>query len=331
MKAAVLHAPDAPLVLEDREVPSPGPGQVRIRLRASGVCGTDVHVWRGHFPIPLPAVIGHEPVGEIDALGAGVTHLQVGDRVGVSWTQGTCGRCWSCRRHDFEGCGDQSSWIDNGGGLAEQMIADAWGVTLLPDGLAWEDAAPMFCAGFTVMSGYRRAAPRPGERVGVLGLGGLGHLAVQIAKALGHEVVAITGSADKEAFARQLGADEVVVVDGHVGTALDAVGGVDVLLSTTNSMKQNGEATLGLSRNGRLVVMGVGAGPVSVEPMGLLLGHRAVRGASQGARADLVDVLELAAKGKVKPLLEVYRFDEVQTALERLAEGKVRFRAVVRF
>jgi len=281
--------------------------------------------------VDLPIVLGHEPVGVIEELGEGVTQFRVGDRVGVSWVQGTCGRCPYCLKHDFFFCPEQITWSKNGGGHSELMVAEAWGCTLLPDAISWVDAAPIFCAGFTAFSGYRRADPQPGERVGVIGIGGLGHLAVQYAKAMGHEVVAITGSADKKSLAQELGADEVLVVKEHAGQELQAMGGVDVLLSTSNSMSQNSQAFAGLRPHGRLVTMALGAGAIEVDPMICLFNQTALLGSSQNKRSDLIEALDLVAAGKVKPKLEVYSLDEVNTGLTRLAEGKVRFRAVVSY
>jgi D-arabinose 1-dehydrogenase-like Zn-dependent alcohol dehydrogenase len=242
MKASLMTAVKQPLVTRDVPDPQPGPGQVRIRMHATGVCGTDVHVWHGELPVPLPIVPGHEPVGEIEMLGPGVRSVKVGDRVGVSWFQAGCGRCLYCQKKQIKFCAEPKTWITNGGGYAEFMIAEADGCTLLPDGLAWEPAAPIFCGGFWAMSAYRAGKPQPGERVAVIGIGGLGHLALQIAKSMGHTVIAITNSADKERDAREMGADEVLVVKDHAGRELQEMGGADVLLSFSPSMKQNSQA-----------------------------------------------------------------------------------------
>lgn len=330
MRAVLMTGPRAPNDLRDLPMPEPGPGQVRVRIRASGLCGTDLHVWHGDFPLPaFPAVIGHEPVGEVHALGAGVTTVQVGDRVGVSWTQRGCAQCRPCQEHRYQYCSDAITWVQNGGGNAEYMIAEETGCTPLPDGLDWTAAAPLFCAGFTVMSGYRNAAPRPGDRVGVIGLGGLGHLALQVAKAMGHETVAVTRSADKAAALRQLGADEVVVIGTHAGKAIRAVGGVDVLLSTSNDMRHNGEALWGLRDEGRFVTMAIGTEPIPVDPALMLGKQLTIKGSMLDERQDLVEILHLAAAGKVRPVLETYPLEEIQRAYERLEAGQVRYRAVV--
>jgi D-arabinose 1-dehydrogenase-like Zn-dependent alcohol dehydrogenase len=329
MKAAVMTRFNTPLETKDLQPGEPGPGQVRIRVRASGVCYTDLHAWHGALPLDPPAVLGHEPVGTIEKLGEGVTHLKIGDRVGVSWHQGGCGRCIYCEKHLEKYCAAPVSWMQNGGGHAEQMIAEANGCTILPDNVSWEVAAPMFCAGFTVMSGYRNANPRPGDRVAVVGIGGLGHIALQVAKAMGHEVIAVTGSADKANDAREFGADEVLVIEEHAGRELMAIGGADIVLSTTNSMKHVSDALGGLLPEGRMVVMGVGPEPILVNLVSLLFSQLVIKGSTQNERSDLVEVLQLAAKGKIKPKLEICSLNELNDVYQRLSGGEVRYRAVV--
>ncbi len=329
MKAAVLTAAKQPMAVREMPVPQPGPGQVRIRLHASGVCGTDIHVWNGELPVPMPMIPGHEPVGVVDSLGEGSNSVKAGDRVGVSWFQGGCGDCQYCRQKKFKFCSEPKTWVTNGGAYAEFLIAEAGGCTRLPDDLEWEPAAPLLCGGFSAMSAYRIAKPAPGERIAVIGIGGLGHLALQVAKAMGHEVVAITNSADKERDARALGADEVLVVKNDPGKELENFGGADVILSFTPDMKQNSQAMRGLLPGGRLVTTGVSAEPIQGDPIQMLFKQTAILGSAHNDSADLIDMLQLAAAGKVKPVLEIYRLDEINKILERLASGKVRHRAVI--
>jgi D-arabinose 1-dehydrogenase-like Zn-dependent alcohol dehydrogenase len=217
-------------------------------MRATGVCGTDVHVVNGELPVPLPIIPGHEPVGEIDTIGPGVRSLKAGDRVGVSWFQAGCGRCRYCQKKQIKFCAEPKTWISNGGGYADYMIAEADGCTLLPDSLPWESAAPLFCGGFSAMSAYRAARPQFGDRIAVIGFGGLGHMALQIAKAMGHEVVVITNSPGKADDARKMGADEVLVVKDQVGKELQDIGAVDVILSFSPSMKQNSQGFAPMAR-----------------------------------------------------------------------------------
>ncbi len=333
MRALTFVGPHRSLALDHAPIPTPGPGEARVRVFASGVCGTDVHMHEGTFATPCPIVPGHEPVGIVDAIGEGVTEVRVGDRVGVPWVQDGCGACSACARGAIHQCQRPRTWMHGGGGHAEWMIARARGCVRLPDGLAFELAAPLFCAGFTVMSGLRRAASREAKkRVGVLGLGGLGHLAIQAARAEGHEVIAITSTASKQRSALELGAHEVLVVSRDVGRELAEAGGVDVLLGTSNDLGETSRALAGLRPEGTLVTMGL----PSVEPSQLVLDPRrmmgrglSVIGGKQGPRGDLEDLLAYAAAGTVTPVIETYPLTQATRALQRLAEQRVRFRAVL--
>ncbi|MGH8060327.1 MAG: alcohol dehydrogenase catalytic domain-containing protein, partial [Candidatus Entotheonellia bacterium] len=199
MKAAVVPAVNSRWSVQEVATPEPGPNQVLIRIRASGICYTDVHQTRGELPGDFPRILGHEPAGEIVAVGPGVRTRQVGDRVGVPWIQASCGRCeWCLRGRPMFCAGQVSTGAHMAGGHAEYMLAYADATMLLPAGLAWEQAAPIFCAGYTVWSGLRWAEPQPGERVAVVGVGGLGHLAVQYAKAAGFTTLALSRSPDKD-------------------------------------------------------------------------------------------------------------------------------------
>ena len=330
MRAAVITRYNEPWEFQNLADPRPQAGQVLIRIHASGMCGTDLHVHHGLFPLKPPVVAGHEPTGEIVEVGAGVTHLKVGDRVGVHWNQKGCGRCAECQSGHEGGCALAQSWMNLGGGNSELMLAWASGCTLLPDGLDYALAAPIFCAGYTVMSGLRNAGLRPGERVAVLGLGGLGHLALQFSHALGLTTFALTGQAGKRDELRKMGADEVLVAGEDPGKVLADAGGADVILSTTNSGKQVASAFKALRPNGRLVNMGVTTdGPIAVDVMSLTLGQRQLRGSSQDERADLYEALQLVAAGKVRPAVETYPLAEANAVRDRLAAGKVRYRAVL--
>jgi len=329
MRAAVITEFKKPWEIREMPDPRPAAGQVAIRVRASGLCGTDVHVHEGLFPLKPPFVAGHEPTGEIVEVGPGVTQFVVGDRVGVAWFQKGCGRCKSCQGGHMERCPEGATWMQTGGGNSEIMLAWASGCALIPDNVSFEDAAPIFCAGYTVMSGLRNASPSPGERVAVLGVGGLGHLAVQLAKAVGLEVVALTGQASKTAELKALGADEVIVSGDDPGKALLAAGGADILLATTNSAKHVSTSLAGLRPAGRLINMGVVDGPIVIDPMVLMFGQREVRGSSQDERADLIEALGHVASGKVKPQIELYPLERANEARDRLASGKVRYRAVL--
>lgn len=330
MRAAVLTKTNTPWEIKDAEEPRPGPGQVVVRVHASGMCWSDVLAHRGQWPVQLPIVPGHEPAGEIFEVGAGVTSLNVGDRVGVSWNQKGCGTCVWCQRRKPTYCPAYQSWMTLGGGHSELMLAYESGCTLLPEGVSAETAAPVFCAGFTVMSGLRNASPQPGDRVAVLGIGGLGHMAVQYAAALGLETIVLTSTAEKIKFAKQLGAADAVVTDDDPGKALADVGGADIVLATTTSAAQVSKVVSGLRPEGRLVTMGVTDGPLVIDDLTKLLFHQcSIKGSTHNNRADLVEALGLVARGKVTPIIETYPLSQINAALERVESGKVRFRAVV--
>ncbi len=325
MRAAMLTRPGGPLEVREVEVPEPGPGQVLVRVRASGVCHTDLYVAAGILPAELPRTLGHEPAGEIAAVGSGVAARRIGDRVGVLARQGACGRCEPCARDRADSCAERrSAGVQVHGGHAEYMLATADSTVLLPEGLADEQAAPLLCAGQTVWSGLLAAAPRPGERVAVVGIGGLGHLAIQYARAGGFETFAVSRSPDKAESARQLGADDVMA-DGR---ALQRAGGADVVLVTGISYRALDEVLRALRPDGRLVLLGLSAEPLPVSSDFVLRRGR-ILGVTPGGREHLHEALALAARGRVRVMAETYPLARVARAYDRLAAGKVRFRAVL--
>ncbi|HKI26064.1 MAG TPA: alcohol dehydrogenase catalytic domain-containing protein [Candidatus Sulfotelmatobacter sp.] len=325
MKAAVVPSVNGKWEVKEWQTPKAGPNQVVIKIHASGLCYTDVHITHGVIPAKFPRVLGHEPVGEIAEVGVGVTSRKVGDRVGVGWHQKGCGRCEWCLRGKKELCPYAiCTGIGMEGSHGEYMLAYADATMLIPDGLAYEQAAPIFCAGYTVWSGLRLADPKPHERIAVVGIGGLGHLALQYSKAAGFETIAVTQSKDKEKMIRDMGADEVVAN----GETLLAAGGADVLLVTSNSWASAADAARGMRQYGRVILMGVGPEPLNY-PQDLMFRHVAVIGSSQNGPEYLYEALDYAAKGKVKVVAETYKLDEIGKAYDRVADGKVRFRAVI--
>jgi dehydrogenase len=325
MKAAVVPAVHSRWEVREVQTPEPGANQVLIRVRASGLCYTDVHLTEGSLPARFPRTLGHEPVGEIAKLGAGVTTRRVGDRVGVPWIQGSCGRCEWCLRGRPGFCAEQvGTGVNSDGGHAEYMLAPASATFLIPEGLSYDQAAPIFCAGYTVWSGLRLADPKPHERIAVVGIGGLGHLAVQYAHAAGFDTIAVSHSKDKEKMIRGLGADAVVAG----GEGLRAEGGADVILGTGNSYKALADAMKGLRPDGRLVVMGASSDKIEVGAELIGTRHR-ILGSTQNGPEYLYEALDYAARGKVKVIAETYRLDEIGRAYDRVAAGQVRFRAVI--
>jgi len=295
-------------------------------MHASGICYTDVHETLGHIPVQFPKILGHEPVGEIVSVAPDVTTRKVGDRVGTAWIQSTCGRCEWCQRGRKMFCPYlKGTGLHVPGGHAEYMLMNADATYLIPDKISYEQAAPIFCAGYTVYSGLRWADPQPHERVAVLGIGGLGHLAVQYAKAAGFETIAVSHSPDKDKMVRDLGADEIV----RDGKSLAAAGGADVILSTSNSTKAMVDSIQGLRPDGRLVAMGADAEPLSISLTDLIFKRIRVIGSQQNGPEYIYEALDFVAQGKVKTIVETYPLAEAPKAYERVAEGKARFRAVL--
>ncbi len=326
MQAAVVPAANSAWQIEEVTQPRPGPNQVLVKMHASGICYTDVHQTLGHFPGPFPRILGHEPVGEIVAVAPDVTTRKVGDRVGTAWIQSTCGRCEWCQRGRKMFCPDmKATGIHTQGGHAEYMPMNADATYLIPDQVSYEQAAPIFCAGYTVYGGLRWADPRPHERVAVLGIGGLGHLAVQYAKAAGFETIAVSHSPDKDKMIRDLGADEVV----RDGKGLAAMGGADVILSTSNSTAAMMDCIQGLRPDGRLVTMGADAEPISIPLIDLIAKRIRIIGSQQNGPEYLYEALDFVAQGKVKTMVETYPLAEAANAYDRVVRGKARFRAVL--
>ena len=331
MRAAVMSEYKKPFVFQELPDPRPKAGQVVLKVEASAMCRTDLHIHQGLMPMirNFPVVMGHEPVGKVVEVGEGVTNLKVGDRVGVQWNQKGCGRCKGCLSRASYCLQGSQSWAELGGGNAELMLAWADGCTLVPEGVSADDAAPMFCAGFTVMSAIRAAAPQPGERVAVLGVGGLGHIALQILRAFGLETVAMTSTAGKKDESKGFGADHVVVTGDHAGKALQEIGGADVVISTSTSAAQIVQTLGAVRRGGRLVTLGALDAPLSIPMPTIMFPPKSIIGAMPSERRNLVNVLEMVAAGKVKPVTESYPLDKANDVMQRLDEGKVRYRAVL--
>lgn len=326
MKAAIAPGKNQKWEIKDFPTPKPGPNQVLIKIHASGICYTDVHQTEGLLPGPFPRVLGHEPVGEIVEIGAGVTSRKTGDRVGVPWIQTTCGRCEWCLRGKQIFCpNQQATGVQFSGGHAEYMLAHADATMLIPDQVSYEQAAPIFCAGYTVWSGLRWAEPKPHERIAILGIGGLGHLALQYAHAAGFATIAVSHSPDKDAQIRDFGADEIV----RNGEGLLKAGGADIILSTTNSNEAMLDCLKGIRPDGRCVVMGVDSKPIPFSFVDLILKRVKIVGSQQNGREYLYEALDFVAKGKVKVVTETFHLDEIHHAYDKVKTGKVRFRAVV--
>ncbi|MFJ3664627.1 alcohol dehydrogenase catalytic domain-containing protein [Streptomyces sp. NPDC090119] len=334
MKAVVMTGANQPWEVQEVPTPVAEPGQVLVKVRASGMCFTDVWATRGYGGDIYPQTPGHEVVGEVVAVGDGVHGREVGDRVGTTWVQSACGRCDYCRKNlpltgqtAMNCVAPRTTGFSAQGGHAEYIAIAAGGTVLLPDDLAFEDAAPMMCAGYTTWSALRDADPQPGERIAIVGIGGLGHVALQLAKASGFETVAVTHSPDKHDLAVELGADHVVAG----GKELHDLGGADVLLVTTNAFEAAEEAMAGLRPGGRVVLSGLDfTRPFSISSEGIPfhMMRQKVIGSTHGGQHHLSEVVDLAGQGKVKPIIETFSLDQANEAYDRLASGKMRFRGV---
>ncbi|MFL6434885.1 MAG: alcohol dehydrogenase catalytic domain-containing protein, partial [Nitrososphaeraceae archaeon] len=328
MLAAVVPSVNGKWEVKEVSTPQPGTNQVLIKIHASGICYTDVHITRDALGVKFPHTIGHEPAGEIIALGEGVTTRKVGDRVGVPWLQSTCGRCEWCQRGKSFFCPDHiGTGINIAGSHAEYMVAYADATQLIPNGLSYDQAAPIFCAGYTVYSGLRFADPKPHERVAVVGIGALGHLGIQYSKAAGFETIAVTHSKDKEELAYKLGADSVVA-DGK-GLLEDQGRGADVILATSNSYKAIVDSINGLRPDGRLILMGVSATnePLTLSPelnVDFLFKRHRIIGSTQNHREYLYEALDYVAKGKVRVMTEIFPLEEISNAYDKVANGNIR-------
>jgi D-arabinose 1-dehydrogenase-like Zn-dependent alcohol dehydrogenase len=332
MKAAQVPKPGADFEIVEREIPKPGPGQVLIRVQACGLCHSDAFTKEGQWPgIQYPRVPGHEVVGLIDELGAGVSEWGKGQRVGVGWHGGHDGTCPACRRGDFRNCVNvKVPGISYDGGYEQYMVAPVEALTTIPQGLSDVEAAPLLCAGITTYNALRHSGAMPGDLVAVLGIGGVGHLGIQFANKFGYKVAAIGRGSENAALAKKLGAN--VYIDNKAtnpAEALQKLGGAQVILATAPSSKSMTEVFDGLAPNGKLVVIGVTADPLEVTPVQLVTGSRSIQGWAAGTTADEQDTLQFAELTGVRPMIETYPLEKAAEAYARMMSGKAEFRVVL--
>jgi D-arabinose 1-dehydrogenase-like Zn-dependent alcohol dehydrogenase len=331
MRVAQVPGPKREFQIVERPMPEPASGTIRIKIAACGICHSDALVKEGLWPgIQYPRVPGHEVAGTIDAVGAGVTGWMPGQKVGVGWHGGYCGRCDSCRRGDLFACETQQvTGISFDGGYGEYMIAPISAVARFPDDLPLVDAAPLLCAGITTFNALRNSGARPGDLVAVLGIGGLGHLGVQYAAKMGFKTVAIARGKDKEPLARQLGAARYIDSQSEDPAAeLARLGGASVIISTVTVGEAVSAVQGGLAINGTLMVIGA-ADSMQVSPLTLLMGRRSVKGWYSGTSIDSQDTLAFSARTDVRSMNEIFPLERVNEAYERMASGKARFRVVL--
>ena len=338
MKAAVMEQRGQPLLVKDIADPlPPAEDEVLIDVMAAGICHTDLHIQDGLFSdlgIELfPLVPGHETVGVVREVGSSVSHLLPGDRVGVYWIY-PCGHCSYCFSGEEQACASYLPRMDaNGfarqGGFATTIKIPADHALKLPETLSFAKAAPLLCGGMTVYAGLKKAHLRPGQRVAILGIGGLGHLAIQIAKAMGAEVIAATSTASKRDLAIELGARDVVVGGGDIGAKLKDLGGVDVVLSSTLDSAAIASVTAALRPLGTVVLTGFTSDPIPVVPLALAVSQQSVIGSLIASRRDTEELLQLAAQQRIEAISESFSLEEVNLAYEKLRKNDVRYRAVL--
>jgi len=332
MRAAQISVPDGDFEIVSRERRAPDRGEVEIKVAACGVCHSDSFVKSGQFPgLQLPRVPGHEVIGVVTQVGAGVGPWKAGDRVGVGWHGGHDFTCDRCRSGDFVTCRNELiSGASSDGGYAEYMIARAEALARVPAELTDAEAAPIMCAGITTFNALRHSPARAGDLVAVQGIGGLGHLAVQFAAKLGFHTVAIGRGEDKGGLAQQLGAhDYIDAAAGDAGKRLAALGGAKVVLATAPSARAIEEIIDGLTTGGQLLLVAAAPEPITVPALALILPRRSIQGWPSGTAKDSEETLAFCARFGVRPLIETFPLDRAGEAYERMINGRVRFRAVL--
>ena len=330
-KAVEVSEPGVMRVVE-RPMPEPGPGQVRIRVEACGICHTDAATISGTYPgLTLPRVPGHEVVGRIEALGSGVSRWKIGQRVGVGLIAGEDGVCEPCRRGDTVNCQNPVVLgVTVDGGYAEVMIAEARAIASIPDELSSAEAAPLLCAGITTYNALRNAGLRGGDLVAVQGIGGLGHLGVQFARRLGFHTVAIGRGSDKEKLAKDLGAHVYIDTALDDATAvLQRMGGARAILATAPSGDSMGPLVSALAVRGKLIVVGVPQDQIQLSAFPLVFGGRSVYGSLTGTAIEQEDTLAFSVLENIRPMIETAPLEQAADAYARMMQGKARFRMVL--
>jgi D-arabinose 1-dehydrogenase-like Zn-dependent alcohol dehydrogenase len=332
MRSAQISKPGGDFEIVEREIPTPGANEIRIKVQACGVCHSDVFTKEGWWPgIQYPRVPGHEVAGLVDKLGTGVSGWREGQRVGVGWHGGHDGTCLQCRRGDFGNCRNlKIAGISYDGGYQQYMLAPVEALTAMPEGLGDLEAAPLLCAGITTYNALRHSGALPGDLVAVLGIGGLGHLGIQFANKFGFKVAAIGRGSDSEPLAKKLGAS--LYIDNkatNAAQALQKLGGAQVILATAPSSKAMSEVFDGLAPNGKLMVIGASSDPIQVTPVQLINGSRTIQGWASGTPADAEDTLRFAELTGVRPMIETYPLEKAAEAYARMMSGNAQFRVVL--
>jgi D-arabinose 1-dehydrogenase-like Zn-dependent alcohol dehydrogenase len=332
MKVAQISKPGGDFEIVEREIPEPGAGQVRIKVQACGICRSDELTKEGLWPgIQYPRIPGHEVVGIVDEVGAGVSAWKKGQRAGVGWHGGHDNTCRACRRGDFRNCPNSPvCGISYDGGYQQYMIAPVEALVAMTDTLSYAEAAPLLCAGITTYNALRHSGALPGDLVAVQGIGGLGHLGVQFANKFGYQVAAIGRGSENASLAKKLGAN--VYIDSQATNAaqeLQKLGGAQVIMATAPNSKAMSELIDGLGPNGKFMVVGASFDPIQVTPLQLIMGSRTIQGWAGGTPADSEDTLHFAELSGVRPMIEKYPLEKAGEAYARMMSGKAQFRVVL--
>ncbi len=332
MRAVQVPGPKKPFELVEKEIPTPQKGTVRVKVQACGICHSDSFTKEGVFPgIQYPRVPGHEIAGVIDALGEDAGNWKVGQRVGIGWHGGHCKICTSCRRGDFMTCSNiQVPGISYDGGYAEYMIAPIEALALIPDSLSPVEVGPLMCAGITTFNALRNSGAIAGETVAILGIGGLGHLAIQFAVKMGFRTVAIARGKEKQPLARELGAHHYIDSESqNVSNELKKLGGAKVILSTVTNTKAVNSIIEGLSVDGKLLIVGIPEEPLAVSVLWLIGGRRIIEGWPCGTSVNSQDTLAFSALSGVRSTNQIFPLEKAAEAYDLMMSGKARFRVVL--
>ncbi len=329
-KAVILTEANGPFKLQDVELKHPGPGEVLVKVRACGVCFSDVGLARGEFGPLFPRIPGHEIVGDVVELGDGVSRFALGDRVGGPWHGGHDGQCRACQRSKFQMCDNRAvNGVSRDGGYAEYVLLRAEAVVRVPKDMDPAQVAPLLCAGVTVFNGIRKLHIEQGDIVAVQGLGGLGHLAVQYAHKMGYDVAVLSSGDEKAAFAKELGAEYYINTKTHdAAEELKKLGGAAIIVQTAPNPKVISGLVPGLAVGGKLLSLAP-VGPVEIDTVSLVSNGSSVHGWPSGHALDSEEAIRFARNHNVKCFIEKYPFSEVQAAVDSLIAGKPRFRNVL--
>jgi D-arabinose 1-dehydrogenase-like Zn-dependent alcohol dehydrogenase len=332
MEAVQISTPGSDFVVAERATPEPGPGAVRLKVAACGICHSDSFVKEGHWPnLNYPRVPGHEVAGVIDAVGPGITEWAGGDRVGIGWHGSHCNHCDPCRSGDFIECSNLSiTGFHFDGGYEQYMIAPANGLARIPDKLGFSDAAPLLCVGVTTFNSLRHSRALPGDLVAIHGIGGLGHLGIQFARQFGFHIVAVSRGKDKEELALRLGAHVYIdAASTNPAEELTKLGGARVIVATAPNSAAISKLIPGLGRNGMLLAIAGTADPMTVSPVQLIGQRLAIQGWPSGSPKDSEDTLNFCALTGVRPMIEEFPLEDAARAYQRMITNEVRFRAVL--